>query len=143
MLEIVRIRAKSILMLTVAVTCSLPIFLQAGSYTIDHYEFGKVVVSGKTYESDIVIMPDGSIQPGPDDMHYVLLEEIEGIINMPEIKTMVIGTGAEGNGELRHKLVRVVREKGIKLEMMLTEDAMKMLNETPKEGLVAILHLNC
>jgi len=115
----------------------------AGDYTIDHYEFGKVVVNGQTYEHDIVIMPDGAISQGPEDMHYVLLPELERVINTPGIKTLVIGTGAEGNGLLRKKLVKVVKEKGIKLDMMLTEDAMKMLNGTSKEGLVAMLHLNC
>ncbi len=131
------------LILAVITTCNLTIASQAGSYTIDHYEFGKVVVSGKTYESDIVIMPDGSIRPGPDDMHYVLLNELEDIINIPGIETLVIGTGAEGNGLLRKKLIKVVKSKGIRLKMMLTKDAMKMLNETPKNGLVAMLHLNC
>ena len=140
---IIKTLLKSILMVIVAVTCSLPICLLAGNYTIDFYEFGKIVVNGKTYESDIVILPDGSIQPVPDDMHYVLLNEIEDIINIPGIKTLVIGTGAEGSGLLRKKLVKIVKAKGIKLKMMLTKDAMQLLNETPKEGLVVMLHLNC
>lgn len=138
-----RLLAKTTLLLAVLSFCFTPVYLLAGNYTIDHYEFGKIVVNGKTYESDIVIMPDGSIQPGPEDMHYVLLEELEDIINMPGIKTLVLGTGAEGNGLLRRKLIKVVEAKGIKLQMMLTKDAMKMLNEAPKEGLVAMLHLNC
>ena len=137
------ISAKSTLLLAILSFCFTPVHLMASNYTIDHYEFGKIVVSGKTYESDIVIMPDGSVQSGPEDMHYVLLEEIEDIINATGIKTLVIGTGAEGNGLLRRKLIKVVKAKGIKLQMMLTKDAMKMLNETPKEGLVAMLHLNC
>ena len=117
--------------------------LRAGDYKIDHYEFGKIVVNGQAYEHDIVIMSDGSIQAGPDDMHYVLLPELERVINTPGIKILLIGTGAEGSGLLRKKLAKVVKEKGIKLEMMLTKDAVKMLNETSREGLVAMLHLNC
>lgn len=134
---------KNILTLIVWLTCFLPILSLADNYTIDHYEFGKIVVNGKTYESDLVIMPDGSIRPGPEDMHYVLLEELEEIINTPGIRTLVIGTGHDGNGRLRKKLVKVVEAKGIILEMMPTKDAMKMLNATPKAGLVAMLHLNC
>ena len=143
MSEMSRVLVKPVVMLAAVIVCYLPIDLLAGGYTIDHYEFGKIIVSGKTYESDIVIMPDGSVRPGPDDMHYVLLDEIDDIINMPEIKTLVIGTGAEGNGMLRKKLVKEVNAKGITLKMMLTEDAMEMLNGTSKEGLVAVLHLNC
>jgi hypothetical protein len=141
--RIIRTLAKSILIVIVVVTCSLPVSLLAGNYTIDFYEFGKIVVSGKTYESDIVILPDGSVQSGPEDMHYVLMPELEKIINTPGIKTLVIGTGAEGNGLLRKKLVKIVRSRGIELKMMLTKDAMQMLNETPKEGVIAMLHLNC
>ena len=140
---IIRTLAKYILIATVVVTCFLPISLLAGNYTIDFYEFGKIVVNGKTYDSDIVILPNGSIQPGPEDMHYVLLPELEKVINTPGIETLVIGTGADGNGLLRKKLIKVVKARGIKLEMMLTPDAMKLLNESPKQGMVAMLHLNC
>lgn len=143
MTGLIKFLAKPLLVLAIAVGWCLPASLLAGDYTIDHYEFGKIVVSGKTYKSDIVIMSDGSIQPGPEDMHYVLEEEIDHILNMPELKTLVIGTGAEGNGRLRKKLIRKVEAKGITLKMMLTGEAMKMLNETPKAGLVAMLHLNC
>jgi hypothetical protein len=48
-------------------------------------------------------------------MHYVLLEELEEVLNMLGIKTLVIGTGADGNGRLRKKLVKVIKARGIKL----------------------------
>ena len=133
----------NILVFLAITLCSSPTASFAGDYTIDNYEFGKIVVSGKTYESDIIILPDGSIKPGPEDIHYVLKNEIEEVMNIPGIETLVIGTGAEGNGMLRKKLLKIVKAKGITVKMMLTEDAMQWLNETPKRGLVAMLHLNC
>ncbi|MBU0482764.1 MAG: hypothetical protein KKG47_16850 [Proteobacteria bacterium] len=138
-----RIRTKSMLMMLAAAICFLPVVLLAGNYTIDHYEFGKIIVNGITYEKDIVIMPDGTIRPGPEDMHYVLSNELEEIINTPGIRTLVIGTGDDGNGRMRKNLIKDIKAKGIILEMMLTKDAVKMLNQTPKDGLVAMLHLNC
>jgi hypothetical protein len=138
---------RSNILVTMIVAVSLVGFLTGdlwgGDYMIDHYEFGKIVVNGQDYEHDIVILPDGSIHSGPEDMHYVLLPELEQVINTPGIKILLIGTGAEGNGLLRKKLVKVVKGRGIKLEMMLTKDAVKMMNETSREGLVAMLHLNC
>ena len=132
-----------LLLVTLLIIFAVPNFIQAGNYTVDHYEFGKIVINGQTYENDIVIMPDGSVQPGPEDMHYIQLDEIEDILNTPGLKTLVVGTGAEGNGMLTRKLLKAIKTKGITIEMMLTEDAMKMLNESPKDGLVAMLHLNC
>lgn len=134
---------KTILVVSVVIACYLPVALLAGDYTIDHYEFGKIVVNGQTYKRDIIILPDGSIRNGPEDMHYVRSNELENVINLPGIKTLVIGTGADGNGLLRKKLVKIVKARGIELKMMLTKDAMPFLNETPKAGLVAMLHLNC
>ncbi|MEN8143090.1 MAG: MTH938/NDUFAF3 family protein [Thermodesulfobacteriota bacterium] len=111
---------KLILAMAAVLTCLLPAELLAEGYLVEHYEFGKVIVSGQVYEHDIVIMPDGAIQSGPEDMHYVLLPELEKVINTPDIKVLVIGTGADGNGLLRKKLIKVVKARGIKLEMMLT-----------------------
>ena len=143
MRTLIKICIKSFMLLALLIVMFLPKSTMAGNYTIEHYDFGEIVVDGKTYKNDIVIFPDGSIQPGPDDMHYVLLPEIEDLINTPGLKTLVVGTGMEGNGMLRKKVIKAIKDKGIKLEMMLTKDAMKMLNQMPKEGLVAMLHLNC
>ena len=135
--------AKSIVFMIVVVICCLPVTLLAGDYTIDHYKPGKIIVNGERYENNIVILPDGSVESGPEDMHYVSLSEIEDIIAIPGIRTLVIGTGYDGKAILSNKLVEVVKAKGIKLKMMPTKDAMKFLNKTPKEGLVAMLHLKC
>ena len=140
---IVRTFRKALLMVAVLVSCSLPVTVLAGDYTIDHYKPGKIVVNGQTYKNDIVILPDGTIQAAPKDMHYVLLSELENIINLPGIKTLVIGTGREGNGSLSADLVKIVEGKGIQLKMLRTKDAIKFLNDTPKAGVVAMLHLNC
>ncbi|MEN8134071.1 MAG: MTH938/NDUFAF3 family protein [Thermodesulfobacteriota bacterium] len=140
---IIRNWSKSLVLMAVVFTCYLPVTLLAEDYTIDYYKPGKISVNGERYENNIVILPDGSIEPGPDDMHYVSLSEIEDIISIPGIRTLVIGTGYDGKGTLSNKLIKVVRKKGVELKMMLTKDAMKFLNETPKEGLVAMLHLNC
>ena len=90
----------------------LPTKLLAEGHTIDHYEFGKTIVGDQIYEQDIVIMSDGFIWLGPEDMHSGLLPELEKVINIPGIKTLVIGTGADGNGTLWKKLIKIVRAEG-------------------------------
>ncbi len=38
--------------------------------------YGKITVSGTTYESDIAILPDGTVRAAPDNMHYMQVEDI-------------------------------------------------------------------
>ena len=72
-------------------------------------------------------------------MHYVLKEELEKILNIPSVDQYQ----RQWQQHLEKKTIEVVKARGIELKMMLTPEAMKFINETPKDGLVAMLHLNC
>ena len=63
---------------------------------IESYDFGRIVISGKTYTSDLIIFPD-RMQSNwrRDDSHKLTGKDITGIINEnPEI--LLVGTGAWG-----------------------------------------------
>jgi len=90
-----------------------------------------------------VIMPDGSVHHAQGEMHSISFDDIEEFISLPGIKTLVVGAGTESNVTLQEELPAQLKEMGIEIKMMSTEDAIHLLNRSPKEGVVTVLHLNC
>jgi hypothetical protein len=104
---------------------------------ITHYSFGKMVIAGKTYTNELQIFPNGTIREwSPGDPHYILPTDIKDIVNSG-IKTLIIGT--EANGEAAIPL----ETKNIKVHILNTHKAVKLFNESIKEAVGAIFHLNC
>ena len=82
MSELIRSTSNVILAVVLAVNLAIPATLMAAGYTIDHYEFGKIIINGITHENDVVILPDGRVLPGPEDMHYVMPNEMEIVVTI-------------------------------------------------------------
>ncbi|MCX7766447.1 MAG: MTH938/NDUFAF3 family protein [Candidatus Sumerlaeia bacterium] len=111
---------------------------------IDKYEFGKIVIDGKTYTHDLIIMPDRIIdnwwrQTG----HNLCLQDLaEVLINPPEI--LIIGTGYSGVMTVPPEIIAELEKRGIKTIVEQTPLAVKRFNELSKSYKVsAALHLTC
>jgi len=139
----IRITTDSILFPVLFAILAFSACSAAAGYRINHFQTGKVVVDGKVYRHDIVIMPDGSVHHAQGEMHRIVFDDIEEFISKPGIKTLVVGAGTEGNVTLQEELPARLKAMGIEIKMMSTEEAIHLLNRSPKEGLVTVLHLNC
>ena len=111
---------------------------------ISHYSFGEITIGDKSYTNDIAIWPDGKIQSGPEDMHFMSVSDFEELFNS-DLKRLVIGTGDEGKVEMdiTRKLEGALKKKGIELILMDTHDLVKFLNKTPERNFLVFAHLNC
>lgn len=71
---------------------------------IDGFNFGFIIIDGKQYVHDVLILPDGTIkerEPGRGRIgsHSITINEIANLHNM-HADVIVIGTGAVGNVKL-------------------------------------------
>jgi len=112
---------------------------------IEHYEFGKITIEGKTYSSDIIVFPDRVI---PDwwrkEGHQLCIEDISEVIKYsPEI--IVVGTGAYGVLVVLEETKKFLEQKNIKLIICSTKDAVKKFNEliSQNKKTVGCFHLTC
>jgi len=111
---------------------------------IEHYFFGKFVIDGKTYESNVRLV-GGRAEPArylPG--HELLLSDITPLIDAkPDY--LIIGTGASGVIEVSERIRRVVAEKGIELIVLPTAQACRRYNELLKQNkrIAAFLHNTC
>ena len=112
-----------------------------------HFEFGLIDIDGVSYECDVVV-DRGEIHKRKKTAskkfreafgHTPLsLEE-----NIPwKCRRLVIGTGANGRLPVMDDVRREARDRDIKLVVLPTAEAIKVLEKHPKKT-NAVLHVTC
>lgn len=111
---------------------------------IQHYSFGEVLISGKKYTQDVIVLPDRvNSSWWRKEGHCVAIEDIEGVLKeAPEV--LVIGTGASGLMKVPSEFITRMKEKGIELFIEPTQKACEVYNRiAPFKKTIACLHLTC
>lgn len=112
---------------------------------IDSYQFGKIVINGVSYSSDIIILGD-SVQSNwwRKQGHSLSAEDIEPIITAKP-SVLIVGCGASGLMDVPDQTRQVLQEHGIQLESLDTYKAVQRFNELSQSGenVAAALHLTC
>jgi hypothetical protein len=111
---------------------------------IESYSFGRIVIDGRTYTSDVIVYPerveDNWIRKAghrldPDDLKE-LLEEGP--------RTVIVGTGSSGLVDVPLETLRFLESKGFEVLVQRTDEACETYNRlSPKGPVVAALHLTC
>lgn len=112
---------------------------------IEAYSFGRIVIAGREYTSDVIIYPDGRVQGSwwRASGHRLSLADIGGLVgSRPDV--IVAGTGSSGMMVPDKELADRLRERGIVLESMPTADAVERYNRVAVDRRAgACLHLTC
>ncbi|MEM2934286.1 MAG: MTH938/NDUFAF3 family protein [Methanocellales archaeon] len=111
---------------------------------IDSYEFGRIVVNGKQYDSDLIIFPDFIKENWwRKSGHSVDIEDLEeAIAANPEV--IIIGTGYYGRVKISREAKNYLKSRGIQLIAENTSKATVTYNRLlGVKKAVAALHLTC
>jgi hypothetical protein len=111
---------------------------------IDSYRFGRVVVSGKHYTSDVIIYPDRvNDNWWRKTSHELCLDGLREVIaEKPEV--LIVGTGVSGLMEVLPEARQALEVQGIKLITKPTSEACNLYNQLCRsQRVVAALHLTC
>ena len=111
---------------------------------IDAYDFGRIIIAGETYHTDVIIYPErvnGSWWR--KQSHNICLEDIAEILTYrPE--ALIIGQGRPGRMKVPDTVIKRIEEKGITVSVMPTEKAVMKYNDlSTSKRVVAALHLTC
>ncbi len=110
---------------------------------ITYYSFGKMVVDGKTFNSEVQILPNGTVKRwSPDDRHYILPSDIEEIVNT-DIEVLIIGIGAHGACSVADETIEYLNANSIIVHILNTHKASELYNKSPKDHTGAVFHLDC
>lgn len=116
-----------------------------GAYQrIDHYSFGNISVGGKTYTSDLIILPDAIIHPWRrQEGHFLHIDDLKDVIGLSN-EVLIIGTGVYGRMHVPDETIRNLNKLGIQINISITPGAVHMFNSISKyKKTTACLHLSC
>ncbi len=112
-----------------------------------HFEFGVIDIDGVTYEHDLVL-DRGEIHRRKKKASRQFREtfghtplSIEEDIPW-KCDRLVVGTGAYGRLPVMDDVIREARDRGVKLIVLPTAEAIKVLEKRPKKT-NAVLHVTC
>lgn len=115
-----------------------------GGPTINSYSFGRIVIEGKAYTSDLIIYPDRVDSSWwRKEGHILNICDIEEIVKK-EPEVLVVGCGNPGLMKVLKETRDFIESEGIRLISESTEEACKLYNRLhPTKKVVAALHLTC
>ena len=113
---------------------------------ITSYSFGRIVVDGREFRKDLIILPDGSIHHPwwRETGHRLSLADIGPVLEAaPEI--LVVGMGSPGLMKPESGLVIQLADRGITVKAKSTRKAVLMYNALREGGedVAACFHLTC
>ena len=112
---------------------------------IDDYSFGKILIRGQSFHSDLIIFPD-HIQENwrRRQGHYLQKIDLAGLDKIP-CDRLIFGTGAQGAMKIAREVTEWLDFSNLKWEIHRTAKACEEYNVLVKRGkrVVAALHLTC
>ena len=101
------------------------------------------MVDGREETSDVILLPDRIVRNWRRrDGHSLVLEDLAEVLEeLPD--RLVLGTGA--NGRLRPDPValELLRQRGVEVEALPTDEAVRRFQELDPAATAAALHLTC
>lgn len=108
---------------------------------IEHYSFGRIIIDGKTYTSDVLIVGNTTHSWWRNQGHVLAPEDLDLIIK-ENPQTLVVGTGASGLMKIPEETVQFIKSHNIILIAEKTKKAVETFN-TLTGTKAAALHLTC
>lgn len=111
---------------------------------ISQYDFGRIVVDGKEYNSDLIILPDRIIDEWwRQEGHRLTVDDLQEVI-AAQVEVLVVGTGKFGAMKVPPETVAALANRGIKTEIAPTEQACQIFEKLrAHKQTAAAFHLTC
>jgi hypothetical protein len=112
---------------------------------IDSYSFGKIVINGQEYNSDVIVYLDHVKNNWwRKSGHILSKDDLREVFNQnPDI--LVVGTGSVGMLKVPGKIKNFLEEKHIELIVEKTPEACDIFNKliVEKKNVIGAFHLTC
>ena len=109
---------------------------------IESYDFGRIVIDGKAYTSDVIIFPDRVLSNWwRKEGHALDIEDLKEVIEFKP-KILVVGTGHSGLMKPKNETLKFLESKGIEVIVEKTKRACDVLNSLVANA-VGAFHLTC
>jgi hypothetical protein len=110
---------------------------------ISDYRFGRIVVDGDAHERDVIVLPDRVVGGWwRKNGHSLVIEDFQDVLDeLPE--RLIVGSGANGQMHPEPAVLEALAERGVKVEVIRTGEAVERFNVADPQRTAAALHLTC
>jgi hypothetical protein len=110
---------------------------------LENYSFGRLTVDGQQYTRDLIVLPDRVV---PDwwrrEGHSLAIEDLDDVLDeLPP--RLVLGVGAHGRLRPDAAVIAELERRGVKVECLPTDAAVRRYGELDERRTAAALHLTC
>src|SRR5579863_1354208 len=107
------------------------------------YSFGRLTVDGSEQTRDLIVLPDRVITNWwRRDGHSLALEDLDEVPDeLPE--RLILGVGAHGRLHPDPAVIAELESRGITVECLRTDSAVRRYGELDERRTAAALHLTC
>lgn len=110
---------------------------------LEQYSFGRLIVDGREETRDVIVLPDRVVRNWwRRDGHSLVLEDLGDVMDDLPLR-LVVGTGAQGRMRPEPHTLRTLEQRGIEVEVLPTEEAVRRYGELNPAETAAALHLTC
>lgn len=111
---------------------------------IDSYHFGKIVIDGRSYSKDVILLPDRVISNWwRNEGHKLSMNDLDDVL-AAKPQGLIVGQGAYSRMHVPGQIETELQLEGIELIVLPTSEACKKYNQLSGEGIyAAALHLTC
>lgn len=111
---------------------------------VDSYRFGRIIVDGEAYTSDLIILPEGvRADWWRQEGHYLQWLDLESVLGQ-QLEWLVIGQGAFGRMAIAPEVEEALSQAGIQFIARRSGPACETYNQLREEARVAMaIHLTC
>jgi len=110
---------------------------------LEDYSFGRLVVDGEEETKDVIVLPERVVRNWwRRDGHALVLDDLEAVLD--ELPTrLIVGTGAQGQMKPVPATLAQLNERGIDVEVLPTDEAVRRYGSLNPAETAAALHLTC
>jgi hypothetical protein len=110
---------------------------------LEGYSFGRILVDGEEHTRDLIVLPDRVVANWwRREGHSLVMEDLEEVQDdLPE--RLIVGCGAHGQLRPHPAVVDALRRRGIEVEALHTDEAVRRYGESDERRTAAALHLTC
>jgi hypothetical protein len=110
---------------------------------IEGYRFGRIVVDGEEQTRDVIVLPDRVVTNWwRADGHRLVVADLDDVVEeLPG--HLLVGTGAYGQMRPEPGTLEQLRQRGIEVEALPTDEAVRRYGGLDPRRTAAALHLTC
>jgi hypothetical protein len=110
---------------------------------LESYSFGRLTVDGQEHTRDLIVLPDRVVADWwRREGHSLAMQDLDGVLDELPAR-LVLGIGARGQLRPDAGVIAELERRGVQVECLPTEAAVRRYGELDERRTAAALHLTC